>query len=203
MPDIILIVSESYKIWIDVSHKICRPKGILIFNDKTFKELENLTLTGLIHANVAIRAEFNQQPTLGRQGLCLLELHGTDWYRLCLAATFGFVPDNQAKEYSEYLNSDYQVCDAQDYAAYVQACTDMSQRWCWLDIASNHLQAIYGTLCPPIVALTNTAEPIKDLAFYWNLRQQFRVGFSSSIILFPDSEILNKQSVDKLYFELH
>ena len=128
----------------------------------------------------------------------MLEQSGSDEYPSYLAATFGFVPNNSAREYSEALKTDYEKCDAQDYRTYLQTCIDFSARWSWLDIANYKLSLIYNDPSPPIVVLVNSLNPMRDLALYWNLRQRFGAGFSGQIILFPENEVSTDSLVEKL-----
>ncbi len=197
MPDVVVCISERERILDDFIYDTCRSK-IITFSDKAFEEIETGLFAGLISAKVAIIANQQQHPDLQRKNLCLLEQGGTEQCIAYLATTFGFILDNSAREYSEFLNADYQLCDAQDYGIYLQACIDHSHRWSWLDIANYKLSPIYSTHLPPIVVLVNSLNPIRDLALYWNLRQGFGAGYSGQIILFPENEVSTDSLVEKL-----
>ena len=197
MPDVVICTPASERVWNKVIFSTSRSK-IIIFSDKAFEEIETVGFAGLISANAVIRTEIQQHPELERDNACLLKQSGIDEYASYLAATFGFVPNNSAQEYSEALKTDYEKCDAQDYRTYLQTCMDFSDRWGWLDFANNKLSLIYNDPSPPIVVLVNSLNPMRDLALYWNLRQRFGAGFSGQIILFPENEVSTDSLVEKL-----
>ncbi|MFO1349252.1 MAG: hypothetical protein U1F68_00650 [Gammaproteobacteria bacterium] len=197
MPDVVLLAEEGNKIWEESIFEICRPQ-IVIFNDKALDGLKNSTFAGLIHADTAVRAEVSQHPQIQRDWIYLQEHHGVDQYSLYLAVTFGFVPENAAKEYSKFLRAKHALSRINDYSTYMDAHDNLLGRWCWLDVANNRLQLIHGTIAPPTVIIVNKSNPLKDLVLYWNMRPQFRSVTSGEIILFPDTEIVNDHSIDRL-----
>jgi len=127
MPDVVICTPKSKRDWDSVIFRTSRSK-IIVFNDLAFDEIKNGGFAGLISANAVIRAEIQQRPELVRDSACLLELSGSDEYASYLAATFGFVLNNSAQEYSEALKTDYEKCDTQDYRTYLQAGMDFSDR---------------------------------------------------------------------------
>ncbi len=162
MPDVVINVSEAENTWNRFIFDTCRPK-IIAFNKKAFEEINTGRFAGLISANAAIIANQQQHPNLQRKNLYLLQQDGTEQYLLFLAATFGFIPDNSAKKYSEFLNADFQSCDVKNYNDYLLACIDQSTRCTWLDIANDKLSPIYNNPSP-IVVLVNSLNPVCDLA---------------------------------------
>ncbi len=197
MPDVVIIVTETERNWGGFAFNSCR-SNIIQFCDQAFEKIKTGEFAGLISTNAVIHTEFQQHPELERDHACLLELSGSDEYAGYLAATFGFVPNNSAREYSEALKTDYEKCDTQDYLTYLQTCMGFSNQWSWLDIANFKLSPICNGPSPPIVVLVNSLNPIRDIALYWNLRQGSGVGFSSQIILFPENEVSTNSLVEKL-----
>jgi len=204
-PEVVLGVGIDGKKWEETTREICQPRSFRTINlqEQQVKEFMQRNFEGLIWADTIIWAEIKESPQMKRENLRLLEIRDDFPWSLCMAATFGLVPENRVAEYAEDLNAKVQEFDnGAEIPGFLRTCSEMSKKWSWLDFTSYRLERDQihtdATTFVPSIIVVDEAEPIWDIALFWNLRMQFGPGSSGTIVLFPKKEIQASSSVDSL-----
>lgn len=206
-PEFIFGVDIDGKKWSELCNQLCQPRGfrILDLDETRLKEYMKDNFDSMIWTEHIILAEIRESPEVQRRNLKLLKLPDNYPMDVLAGFSFGIVPDNKVKEYSEYLKSEIiENIENFDIFLYFKICIEMAKIWSWLDFASfrldRHQIFTQATIHAPAIIVVNNDTPVLDLAFYWNLRMQFGPGSSGNIVLFPESEIENTQSIEALTY---
>ncbi len=204
-PELALGVGVDANKWAKISLELCQPRAfdILDLEDSRLKEFITQNLKGIIWAEYIVRAEIRESPEMQRRNLRLLKTHADFSLSSFMAASFGLVPDSEVDEYARYLNSDVsEIASESDVPVYLRICTEMAEKWSWLDFANSRLDRYQivsaATINAPTIVMVKEGEAISDIALFWNLRMQFGLGSSGRIILFPETQIKNVNSVKAL-----
>lgn len=204
-PEVVLGVDIDRVKWMEICSQICQPRtfSILDLSEKNLKAFIRDNFSGLIWAENTTWAELKISPEMRRPNLQLIEQDEDSVLSPLLSASFGLVPGNKVEDFAKDLNAGVKSRDATvDISLYLDTCSEMSQKWSWLDFASyrldrHQIHTMY-TIFAPVVVLVDTTMPIMDIALFWNLRMQYGPGSSGRIVLFPIDQIQVKSSVEVL-----
>lgn len=197
-PDIVLCVGLNFKEWSITVNDICQPRGIDILNDTYLKELFMFNRHKLIPATSVISEALEKSPQQERDNLYFFEKAKPGVFSVFMAFGFGFLPEKECSDYAGTLNAK-PVPSPADLESYLKTCTGMSTRWSWIDFASKYLSTInlFGQFpMPPTIIVCR--DRIADYSLFWNLRSQLGIGSSGTIVLFPEKEIDNSESIQLL-----
>lgn len=197
MPEIILYVSEKELELSKEFEMICHCKHILI-NHEAFSSIGKHAPTGLITYQSFLQKQYEEKPNTKRDNLYFIDLNCSDEYRLFCAITFGLVPENKAKEFSIPFNAEFEECSINCYESYAETLLKLSKRCLWLEYFNSDLSVVSGGFYATTIIVVNKSNSIKDLALFWNIRDQIVHRNRDTLILFPEAELTNKKSIELL-----
>ena len=196
-PDVVLCLGLDFSKWSTIAESICQPRGIGVLNDKYLEQLSTINPHKLIPATSLILDAIKKSPHMERDNLYFFTKNNSS-ISMFMALSFGYLPDEDTKNYVKALKAKV-VQSPDNISSYLKTCLDVSKRRCWLDFACNYLSTnnLFGQFpMPPTIVVCG--EKITDYSVFWNLRAQLSVGSSGTIVLFPDIEIDNTESVESL-----
>ena len=198
-PDVVLTLGLDVQSWGKITVQCCQPRGFGALSQNYIKKTYEVNPHKLILAELLAKELMERFPEMERDNLYLFSREDSQTLSTFMTLSFGIVPDNEVENYSKALKAKPNKLDKDNISSYLNICSDMSRRWSWLDFASNHLSrnCLLGDFAiPPTIVVS--ADKISDFALFWNIRSQLGVGASGTIILFPESEIDSKESVEAL-----
>lgn len=197
-PEVVVFPSSQEQRFLHDIAGVCCPK-IVNIGEKLFKDFNEYNIGGLIPWHRFHRQEIRAYPNLRRNNLFFLKIDCPTELVPFVATNFGLLPDELLEVLPKSLNAELHQTTVSSFYCLFNLCSLMVKHLSWLDYLNKDLSIISSPWYPSTIILVGNKQPLKDLALFWNLRETLAPGGAeNSLLLFPESEIENSQSIEYL-----
>ena len=201
-PDFLYGIDVDHELWEDLATECCRPLAYYRVGKDPLDVLLRFSPPGLISIDPLYARILRQHPGLDNWPLFYPCVDRDTCIAVAAAATFGYMPRDDAKHAVEALKGEFSEIDPTACAQTLLSLSMPEDRLSLLDVGSDGLQGyiisgplgIFG-LAPTIVLFNDVGA---SLSLYWVLRMQEDAMRMQNVLLFPQDAIRDTATLQLL-----